>query len=247
MSNRKKKSGSVGGEGELDDTIAKMIASTAGQEEEEVTDAEALAVVAEILKGKMGVGGGGGTGAAEDEPQRKTLMGSTTKALDHAGKMIRVAVAHDSNGKSAEALESYEKAIELFSQGLDDEALAEKNASHIVQSLESYLDRSIDLQLGNSTKDFTRSNIFSRKVVLERMVKHDFNALKRGVALYSRAKKDGKDDDWTVSVLYSEALECLILAMKSSSSSAKSPMVSKCVNEMITRLEEVKAANIIKN
>lgn len=243
---RKKSAKSDAGEGELDNAISKMILSTAGTEEEEVTDAEAAAVLAEILNGKVNTEGA----AEEDEGSRKILLKSTTKCLEQAGKVIRIAVTYDSNGDSTKALESYEKGIELFSQGLSDEALTEKNALHIIQSLESYLDRSIELQLSNKIHDFSRKGIYSRKLVFERMVKHHFNPLKRGVSLYSKAKKEGKknglDSDWNVSVLYSESLECLILAMKAGAGKT-SPMVSNCVNEMMTRLEEVNENNPPEN
>lgn len=233
-----KKSTSKGeGEEELEDAFAKLLASHAGVDEEEVTDAQAEAVLAEIF----GKGESSG-GAAEVGSAPKVMLSSTMKSLEQAGKFIKIAVAYDTNGEMSEALESYEKGIELFSEVLQDPALTETNATRILQSLESYLDRSIHLQL-TQPPDFTREGIFSRKLVIERMTcnSHDFNVLKRGVSLYSKFKKEGHDNDYYALVLYSEALECLIIAMKSSSAGAKSPMVLKCVEEMITRLEIVNA------
>eukprot|EP00615_Pteridomonas_danica_P005132 CAMPEP_0114337202 /NCGR_PEP_ID=MMETSP0101-20121206/6210_1 /TAXON_ID=38822 ORGANISM="Pteridomonas danica, Strain PT" /NCGR_SAMPLE_ID=MMETSP0101 /ASSEMBLY_ACC=CAM_ASM_000211 /LENGTH=232 /DNA_ID=CAMNT_0001469367 /DNA_START=80 /DNA_END=778 /DNA_ORIENTATION=+ len=223
---------------QLDDVMSLVMAQS-GQEEEEVTDEQAAAVIAEIL-------GGGGETSAEDLAPRKTLLPYTTKCLDQAKRAIRLAVGYDTNNQKTEALDSYEQAIGLFSESLEDEALSDKNAVRIVQSMESYLDRSIELQLSQTEdQDYTSaSNVTSaRQRTLTNMVKHNFNTLKRGVSLYSRAKKTGGGDDWITFILFTESLECLITALKSSNASAKSPMVSKCIDEMITKLEDIKAKN----
>jgi len=152
------------------------------------------------------------------------------------------------------------------------QVLGEKPAAAIVAQMSQFLDRSLTLRLGLEEHDYADSQAECRMRAVAAMERRGFSALKRGVALYKRVKEavppaaessaaatmpgeagDGgggggsggrsASGEWSELVLFSEAVECLLVYLKAPEADGKkkSPMVHKCVVEMLDRTEALKA------
>jgi hypothetical protein len=211
--------------------LAANILAQAGNDEE-VTDAEAEAVIAELF--------GKGGGRAEIEGPLQTLLPGTRKSLELASRSLKAAVAHDSNGDSTLAIENYERSLMYFTEGCVDPALGEKPTVACLENMTSALDRALALRI-LSTPQFSTPQP-ERHIIFEAMSNRGFSALKRGVGLYKQSKESPLED-WAVFVMFSEAMECLLTYMKSPNGNSSNPMVVKCVGEMLSRTESIKAAH----
>ena len=204
-----------------------------GSDDEEVTDAEAHAVLGEIF-------GGASLGAAEED-KRRALLSSTTKSLEKASRTVKFAVAHDRGGEAEKAIEAYDEALKLYAEALGDDVLKAKPAEAICAQRESYMQRSLELRVGCLEAFSAPPVAQSRKGALQALSKRGVSVLKRGVALYRRAKEP-PGADWPTYVLFSESLECLLVYLKGPGE--KNAMVTKCVTEMLDKTEAIKASHV---
>ena len=214
--------------------LAKMLKDQAGIEEEEITDEQIAAAIIEVLASKTEGG---------EKEKRNVLRKETTKALTLAARTIKFAVSHDGSGDVEGALREYDEALGLYAECLNDEVLGVKPAEQIVASMASYLDRCLALRLDHlEDPEYADAQPQFRGKAVEAMGRRGFSTLKRGVALFKRAKDapSGTVSDWQTLVLFQEALECLMAYLRAPGT--KSPMVQKCVVEMLDRSEELKSA-----
>ena len=100
--------------GTVFDDVAAQLKAAMGGPPEEVSDATAEAVIAELLAEEEGAA----EEEAEDAPPRVTA--DAIEALQRAGQCTKIATAFEQRGQPMEALAKYDEAIECFGQGLAD-------------------------------------------------------------------------------------------------------------------------------
>jgi hypothetical protein len=207
------------------------MASHLVDEDEEVTDAEASAVLDELFaSGKIG-------SAVSQKKSSLTLGPKTRQYLGLGGQAAKAAVAFDSSGEHNDAIVSYERSISYFADALGDSALAEKHSVALINSMESYLDRIIDLRL-KMRPDFASSPQSIYLKAFGAMSNRGYSVLKRGVSLYKRVKEsDPPCNNWVAFVIFTESVECLSEYLKSGD--AKNQTVIKCVADMRARIATI--------
>jgi hypothetical protein len=204
--------------------------------DEAVTDAEAEAVLAEI-EGKVKPN----KKTEEMQSQSGSLRPETTKALESGSRIIKIAVAHDTNGDVASAITAYNSAVALFSESLSDSALSSKHADKIAASMESYLDRCLQLKF-SLQPNFSDAGGLTHKVAIRAMSMRGYSVLKRGVRLYKSVKADARTTEWATFLVFGEAIECLSVYLENVFEAEKRSPVEKCIAEMTQRHDEINAA-----
>lgn len=208
---------------------AEVIMAQYGTHDEEVTEAEAEAVLKELMA--PGAARSGSSAAL-------ALKVRTKKAMECASGHVKAAVAYDSSGDTAQAIKSYESALTAYSECLQDPALSPATIGKIIPPIESYLDRCLILRQSGAV-DYAADCGEGQKQVLRALASRGFSVLKRGVGLYKRVKGDASTTDWSAYVCFTEALACLEVYSESESS----PVVDRCLTEMRLRHHALRSAN----
>jgi hypothetical protein len=196
---------------------------------------------------------------------RNILLESTGEALERGNKLARIAAACDAKGQTEHTLEYYNRSIELFVEALGDEVLSESLVSRIILNIEGYLTRCSQLRIHASLEERKISKLVQHglpvtKKAFEAISHRGGGVLKRGVSLYKLGKTTQArrtesansgaavaevhaSTDWTVEVLYTEAIECMLSYLKSDAGKANSnskPVILKCVSEMLDLTESIR-------
>lgn len=162
--------------------------------DEEVSDAEAMAVVNDLLKGGSGKDAAAeedkaarrGRASSEDEPRRPAMDAEARSALERGAHEAKLAVAHDTRKEYEAALPHYDAAVDHFGVGLADPTQHQPAVSErLVQTMVSYLDRASQLRQAMPPDAERFQSSAMRTQAIENMARYkhkSFSALSRGVA-----------------------------------------------------------------
>ena len=162
--------------------------------DEEVSDAEAMAVVNDLLKEDAGKDAAAeedkaarrGRAASEDEPRRPAMDAEARSALERGAHEAKLAVAHDARKEYQAALPHYDAAVDHFGAGLADPTQHQPAVTErLVQTMVSYLDRASQLRQAMAPDAERFQSSAMRTQAIENMARYkhkSFSALSRGVA-----------------------------------------------------------------
>ena len=215
-----------------------------GQQDEEVSDAEAEKLLAELNIGQQSSqqaaaasASAAGTEGVDKEGEvegavsvRKRLLDSTGESLERGTKLASIAGAHDAQGDLAKALELYDNCIALFAQAMEDDMLSDALVARVTGLLEKYLDRCREIRVTVPSDQRRCSPLMlhgpaSMEAAVAAIARGG-NVLKRGVALFKEGKRKTLERDvgadggtgetsWEIYVIYTEATQCLLSYLKS--------------------------------